>query len=218
MSHCLKRTLGQAALNTDVAATRRDAFALATGSAYDLILLDLDVLDTSGHDLLCEMRAGGIGIPAIVLSHVADPDTKVKCFTAGADDYLTKPFDPRELIARIHAVRRRSELDAGRSIRIGTLLIKLHARTVEVAGAPVSLTDMEFRVLELLALRKSAPVTKAMIRSHLYGSTQAPLTNGVNVFISNLRKKLAQATGGEHHIETVCRGSYRLADPPHRGG
>ncbi len=77
---------------------------------------------------------------------------------------------------------------------------------------------MEFRVLELLALRKNAPVTREMIRSHLYGSSQAPLTNGVNVFISNLRKKLAQANGGEHHIETVCRGSYRLADPPHQGG
>ena len=131
----------------------------------------------------------------------------------GADDYLTKPFNKDELIARITAIVRRSKGHAESVIRTGEIVVNLDAKTVEVEDERVHLTGKEYQMFELLSLRKGTTLTKEMFLNHLYGRMDEPELKIIDVFICKLRKKLAQATGGDHHIETVWGRGYVLRDP-----
>jgi two-component system cell cycle response regulator CtrA len=180
---------------------------------YDLILLDLSLPDMSGLDVLRALRVAKINSPIMILSGSSEIDTKVRTFSGGADDYLTKPFHKDELVARIHAVVRRSQGHAQSVIKTGGIAVNLDAKTVEVNGARVHLTAKEYQVLELLSLRKGATQTKEMILNHLYGGMDEPEMKIIDVFVCKLRKKLASAADGEHHIETVWGRGYVLRDP-----
>ncbi len=180
---------------------------------YDLILLDLNLPDMSGMDVLRMLRLAKINTPIMILSGSTEIDTKVRTFSCGADDYLTKPFHKDELVARIHAVVRRSQGHAQSVIKTGSLTVNLDAKTVEASGARVHLTGKEYQVLELLALRKGTTLTKEMFLNHLYGGMDEPELKIIDVFICKLRKKLAAATGGEQHIETIWGRGYTLRDP-----
>jgi two-component system cell cycle response regulator CtrA len=147
------------------------------------------------------------------LSGTAEIDTKVKSFGGGADDYLTKPFHKDELVARIHAVVRRSKGHAQSVINTGDITVNLDAKTVEVGGSRVHLTGKEYQMLELLSLRKGTTLTKEMFLNHLYGGMDEPELKIIDVFICKLRKKLAAATNGAHYIETVWGRGYVLRDP-----
>jgi two-component system cell cycle response regulator CtrA len=149
----------------------------------------------------------------MILSGTAEIDTKVKSFGGGADDYMTKPFHKDELVARIHAVVRRSKGHAQSVIRTGDILVNLDAKTVEVNGSRVHLTGKEYQMLELLSLRKGTTLTKEMFLNHLYGGMDEPELKIIDVFICKLRKKLAASTNGNHHIETVWGRGYVLRDP-----
>ena len=184
---------------------------------YDLILLDLNLPDMSGLDVLRQLRVAKINTPIMILSGSTEIDTKVKTFGGGADDYLTKPFHKDELIARIHAVVRRSKGHAQSVITTGDILVNLDAKTVEVNGSRVHLTGKEYQMLELLSLRKGTTLTKEMFLNHLYGGMDEPELKIIDVFICKLRKKLAAATNGEHHIETVWGRGYVLRDPHEAG-
>ena len=116
-------------------------------------------------------------------------------------------------MARIHAVVRRSQGHAQSVIKTGSITVNLDTKTVEVAGARVHLTGKEYQTLELLALRKGTTMTKEMILNHLYGGMDEPEAKIIDVFICKLRKKLAAAANGEHHIETVWGRGYALRDP-----
>jgi two-component system cell cycle response regulator CtrA len=140
-------------------------------------------------------------------------DNKIKGFGHGADDYLTKPFNREELVARIHAIVRRSKGHAQSIIQTGQIKVNLDAKTVEVEGQPVHLTGKEYQMLELLSLRKGTTLTKEMFLNHLYGGMDEPELKIIDVFICKLRKKLSQATGGDNHIETVWGRGYVLRDP-----
>ena len=150
---------------------------------YDLILLDLNLPDMSGLDVLRQLRVAKINTPIMILSGTAEIDTKVKSFGGGADDYMTKPFHKDELVARIHAVVRRSKGHAQSVIRTGDIVVNLDAKTVEVNSNRVHLTGKEYQMLELLSLRKGTTLTKEMFLNHLYGGMDEPELKIIDVFI-----------------------------------
>jgi two-component system, cell cycle response regulator CtrA len=180
---------------------------------YEVILLDLNLPDMSGYEVLKTLRVSKISTPILILSSFAGIGDKVRGLAFGADDYMTKPFHKDELVARIHAILRRSKGHARSVIEIGELSVNLDAKAVEVRGLRVHLTGKEYQVLELLSLRKGTPLTKEMILNHLYGGMDVPELKVIDVFICKLRKKLKMATGGKHYIETVWGRGYVLRDP-----
>jgi two-component system cell cycle response regulator CtrA len=180
---------------------------------YDLILLDLNLPDMNGHEVLRQLRLARVDTPILILSGTDDTESKIKGFGFGADDYLTKPFHREELVARIHAIIRRSKGHAQSIIKTGKVSVNLDAKTVSVEGESVHLTGKEYQMLELLSLRKGTTLTKEMFLNHLYGGMDEPELKIIDVFICKLRKKLAMATGGESYIETVWGRGYVLRDP-----
>ena len=180
---------------------------------YDIIVLDLQLPDMSGFEVLKALRVAKVQTPVLILSGNAIVEAKVKALGFGADDYMTKPFHKDELVARIQAVVRRSKGHSQSVITTGKLTVNLDAKTVEVDGARVHLTGKEYQMLELLSLRKGTTLTKEMFLNHLYGGMDEPELKIIDVFICKLRKKLAEATGGQNYIETVWGRGYVLRDP-----
>src|SRR5205809_2538677 len=175
---------------------------------YDIILLDLNLPDISGHEVLKDLRVSKISTPVLVLSGLAGIEDKVRSLGFGADDYLTKPFHKDELVARIHAIVRRSKGHAQSVIETGDLKVNLDDKTAEIVGQRVYLTSKEYQILELLALRRGSTITKEMFLNHLYGGMDEPEMKIVDVFICKLRKKLLVASGGKNYIETVWGRGY----------
>ncbi len=180
---------------------------------YDIILLDLNLPDMDGYQVLKTLRVSKVQTPTLILSGLSGIENKVKGLGWGADDYMTKPFHKDELVARIHAIVRRSKGHAQSVITTGELTINLDTKTVEVNGQPIHLTGKEYQMLELLSLRKGTTLTKEMFLNHLYGGLDEPELKIIDVFICKLRKKIARATNGKHYIETVWGRGYVLRDP-----
>src|SRR5438477_1579333 len=180
---------------------------------YDIIILDLMLPDMDGYEVLKRLRAARIKTPILILSGLAELDNKLKGLGFGADDYLTKPFDKRELIARIQAIVRRSKGHSDSVIRTGKLAVNLDARSIEVEGRKLHLTGKEYGIIELLSLRKGTTLTKEMFLNHLYGGVDEPELKIIDVFVCKLRKKLVGATGGDSYIETIWGRGYMLRDP-----
>ena len=180
---------------------------------YDLMILDLMLPDMDGYEVLRRLRSARVTTPVLILSGLTEPDSKVKGLGFGADDYLTKPFDKAELIARIHAIVRRSKGHSESIIRTGKMAVNLDTRMVEVDDQPIHLTGKEYGILELLSLRKGTTLTKEMFLNHLYGGMDEPELKIIDVFVCKLRKKLSAATDGANYIETVWGRGYVLREP-----
>ena len=180
---------------------------------YDIIILDLMLPDIDGYEVLRRLRAARVKTPILILSGLSELDNKLKGLGFGADDYITKPFDKRELVARINAIVRRAKGHSQSIIKTGKLTINLDTRTVESNGAPIHLTGKEYGILELLSLRKGTTLTKEMFLNHLYGGIDEPELKIIDVFVCKLRKKLSSACEGENYIETVWGRGYVLRDP-----
>lgn len=179
---------------------------------YDIILLDLMLPDIDGYQVLLRLRSAKVKTPILILSGLSSVDQKVRGLGFGADDYLTKPFNKDELIARIQAIVRRSKGHSESVVRFDKVAINLDTRNVEVNGVQVHLTNKEYAILELLAMRKGSVLTKEMFLNHLYSSMDEPEIKIIDVFVCKLRKKLADASGGVNYIETVWGRGYMLKD------
>jgi two-component system, cell cycle response regulator CtrA len=180
---------------------------------YDIIILDLMLPDMTGYEVLRQLRAAGVHTPVLILSGLGEVDDKIKGLSFGADDFLTKPFEARELIARIHAIVRRAKGHAASAVRTGKLLVNLDSRTALIGDQRLRISPKEYQILELLSLRKGNTLTKEFLLHELYAGADEPDLRIIDVFVCKLRRKLAQATGGEHYIETVRGRGYLLRDP-----
>jgi two-component system cell cycle response regulator CtrA len=180
---------------------------------YDIILLDLNLPDMSGFEVLRSLRISKVRTPILILSGLASIEHKVKGLGFGADDYMTKPFHKTELIARVHAIVRRSQGHAQSVVQTGDLSVNVDAKTVHINQVGVNLTGKEYQMLELLSLRRGTTITKEMFLGQLYGGMDEPEIKIIDVFICKLRKKLAVASGGKDYIETVWGRGYLLREP-----
>ncbi|MEZ5722692.1 MAG: response regulator transcription factor [Paracoccaceae bacterium] len=212
-SRSIELMLTHANLNVYSTDLGEEGVDLAKLYDYDLILLDLGLPDMNGHEVLRQLRMARIDTPILILTGSDDTEDKLKGFGFGADDYMTKPFHREELVARIHAIIRRSKGHAQSVIETGKVAVNLDSKSVEVEGKQVHLTGKEYQMLELLSLRKGTTLTKEMFLNHLYGGMDEPELKIIDVFICKLRKKLATATGGDNYIETVWGRGYVLRDP-----
>ncbi len=179
---------------------------------YDIILLDLMLPDIDGYQVLLRLRSAKVKTPILILSGLSSVEQKIKGLGFGADDYLTKPFNKGELIARIQAIVRRSKGYFESVVRFDKVSINLDTRTVDVSGKQVHLTNKEYAILELLAMRKGTVLTKEMFLNHLYSSMDEPEIKIIDVFVCKLRKKLSEASGGVNYIETVWGRGYMLKE------
>jgi len=212
-SKSIEMMLTHANLNVYATDLGEEGIDLAKLYDYDLILLDLHLPDMSGHEVLRQLRMARVETPILIFTGESGTESKLRGFGFGADDYMTKPFLRDELVARIHAIIRRSKGHPQSIINTGRISVNLDAKTVDVGGLPVHLTGKEYQMLELLSLRKGTTLTKEMFLNHLYGGMDEPELKIIDVFICKLRKKLSEATGGDNHIETVWGRGYVLRDP-----
>ena len=209
----IKLMLESADMIVDTTDLGEDGLEIGKLYDYDLILLDIMLPDMDGFEVLRRLRDSRVETPVLILSGLDEARSKVKGLKTGADDYLTKPFDKAELLARIQAIIRRSAGHSQSVIDTGLLSVNLDAHTAEVSGQSIHLTGKEYGILELLSLRKGTTLTKEMFLNHLYGGMDEPELKIIDVFICKLRKKLSTVTGGDTYIETVWGRGYVLRDP-----
>ena len=209
----IKMMLESSSMVVDATDLGEDGLEIGKLYDYDIIILDLILPDIDGMEVLRRLRDARVVTPVLILSGLTESENKVKGLASGADDYLTKPFNKAELLARIQAIVRRSQGHSQSMIETGKLSINLDARSVDVNGQSIHLTGKEYGILELLSLRKGTTLTKEMFLNHLYGGMDEPELKIIDVFICKLRKKLSTATEGENYIETVWGRGYVMRDP-----
>jgi two-component system cell cycle response regulator CtrA len=202
-------------MQVDVTDLGEDGLEIGKLYDHDIIILDLNLPDVSGHDVLRRMRDARIKTPVLIMSGNSSIEQRLKGLGYGADDFLPKPVDMRELIARIRAISRRSQGHAASVIEVGRLRVDIDNKRAETSeGKPIPLTVREFAIVEVLALRKGSTVTKETLMSQLYSSEvdEEPEQKIIDVFVHKIRKKLEAATG-EQCIETIWGRGYSMKDP-----
>jgi two-component system cell cycle response regulator CtrA len=210
----IQKMLNSAHIICDTVDTGEEGVEIARIYDYDVILLDLTLPDIDGFDVLRQLRHSAVKTPIVIVSGCADMDDKIKGLELGADDYLTKPFQMRELIARIQAIVRRARGHCDPVIRTGRLSVDLTARVAKVDDRPLPLPPKEYAILELLSLHKGRTLDKMTFLDHLYGGIDEPDLKIIDVFICKLRKRLKAATGGEQYLQTDWGHGHMLCDLP----
>lgn len=195
----------------DVARDGEEGLFLVTSNSYDALVLDLMLPHLSGIEILTRMRKEGIRTPVLVLSAKDELDSVLRLLDKGADDYLTKPFDLRELRARLRALIRRSHGHADSKLVIGDLEMDTSQAIVRRSGQLIALMPMEYKTLEYLLHRQGQVVSKTELMEHLYDFNWEKFSNVIEVYIAGLRKKLEGASG--HRLIHTMRGhGYMLHD------
>ncbi len=213
MAQGIEMILNKENIVVDTATLGEDGIDLCKIYDYDLIVLDLILPDMDGYQVLKEIRNSKVKTPIIILSGLDGLDKKVKGLTSGADDYLTKPFEKEELLARIRAIIRRTQGHAESVIKTGKVELNMDTRTVTVSGKPLHLTGKEYAIFQLLSLRKGSTLSKEQFLNYLYSGMDEPEAKIIDVFIHKLRAKLKKATGGDSYIKTAFGRGYILQDP-----
>ena len=200
-----------------VATSGARGLELATDGGFDLLILDVMLPGASGLEI-CEAVRRNAATPIILLTARTLEDQKIEGLDLGADDYVTKPFSPRELIARVHALLRRAPPGAGDVLRAGDILIDLETMDVKIRDRRVDLTPSELAILVALAKRPGRVLSRSQLLDRLPARGEIALDRTIDVHIRNLRRKLSVAPQGAEHIETVFGTGYRLdARRRHRG-
>ena len=213
VSQSIEMMLKKEGMIVDTADLGEDGLDIGKHYDYDIIILDLMLPDINGYEVLKRLRSAKRTTPVLILSGLNESEKKVKGLDFGADDYLTKPFDRAELLARIKAIVRRNEGHADSVIRTGDIEVNINNQTVSVNGEVLHLTGKEYGIMELLSVRKGSTLNKDQFLNHLYGGIDEPELKIIDVFICKLRKKLEKASGGKNYIETVWGRGYVLRDP-----
>ncbi len=208
IARSLRESAGYA---VDIATDGQEGLFLAESNAYDVVLLDLMLPHLDGMQLLNRIRQAGQHTPVLVLTARDEKESVVALLNAGADDYLTKPFDLGELLARTKALIRRGKGQPSPVLSIGDLELNTVNRTVRRGGRQISLTAMEYRVLEYLAHRPRAVVSKTELLEHLYDYNWEKFSNVIEVYVSGLRRKLDDGSSRQL-IHTVRGRGYILQD------
>jgi len=203
--------LKQAGITSDSVESGEEALDFARRADFDLIVLDVMLPDVDGYEVIRRMRLARVDIPVLVLSGLSRPEARVQALGMGADDFLVKPFDKGELIARARAVVRRNRASRQTTLQVGPMSLNLENREVTVAGREVRLTGKEFAVLELLILRKGTTLSKEALLTHLYNGMDEPEMKIIDVFVCKLRKKLS-AAGAPDVVATVWGLGYTIRD------
>ncbi len=208
----LTRGLREETYAVDLAATLAEASELAAASTYDLAVLDLGLPDGSGLDLLREWRARGLGLPVLVLTARGSVEDKVRGLDLGADDYLAKPFELEELLARVRSLLRRRLAPPVEEVRFGSLCLDRQARKAVVGDQALELTARELALLELLLLHQGRVLSRPAIAEQAWDESYEGASNVIDVLVARLRKKIREA-GGEPVIQTVKNLGYSLRAP-----
>jgi two-component system, OmpR family, response regulator len=203
----LAATLGERGYAVDVAADGERADFLVSTETYDAVILDLGLPHIDGLTLLERWRGGGVAVPVLVLTARGSWSEKVRGIDGGADDYVTKPFQMDELLARLRALIRRASGQVTPELRCGAVVLDPRTLQVTVDGQPVKLTSHELRVLSYLMHHRGRVVSQSELTEHIYAQTFDRDSNTVEVFIARLRRKLGAAT-----IETVRGLGYRIGN------
>lgn len=212
----LRRTLERKGMQVGVCADGRQALAQWQSMAPDVVLLDLSLPGIDGLDLLSQARSCGLGTPVLILTARGTVGDRILGLNAGADDYLSKPFNARELVARIRAVLRRTEARAAAApeverIVVGDLELVPSALGCRIGGEPVALTSAEFSLLEVLAKTAGRVVSRDELSEKVLGRPLSPYDRSLDVHVSNLRKKLARGRDEPERIKTVRGTGYLYA-------
>lgn len=206
VARSLRESAGYA---VDIAYDGEEGLFMAGSSPYDLIILDLMLPKMDGKTVLHKIRLSGSGVPVLVLTARDEKESIVALLNTGADDYVAKPFDLGELMARVKALIRRGKGQSAAVLKVADLEISTSDLTVRRKGKLISLTAMEYRVLEYLAHRPGAVVPKTELLEHLYDFNWERFSNVIEVYISGLRRKLDDS-GDDKLIRTLRGQGYML--------
>jgi two-component system, cell cycle response regulator CtrA len=211
----LERRLARDGFKVDRTDLGEEGVDLVRHYPFDLVLLDLNLPDIAGHAVLRRLKHVDVRLPVLVLSGDDSAETRLRCFALGADDYVSKPCHGDELVARVRAIIRRTHGHVTPVLQIGDLRIDTQSRAVYAAGRDVPLTQREYQLLELLALRQGTTVTKDALLTHMYGGLDEPDAKIIDVYICKIRRKLETAAPAlKARIETTWGRGYALKAPP----
>lgn len=206
------RTLVKAILehkgnSVSIAETAEEGEKLAFSDEFDMIVLDLRLPDGNGYDVCANIREQGIVTPVLVLSAEHETDVKIKVLNVGADDYLTKPFNSEELMARIDAIARRSSKDVDKELSCGDMMVDLINRQMTIKGTDVQLTNNEFNLLVYFMKNRDKVISQEELAENVWDIHFDTQTNYINVYISYLRKKIREYSEYEY-IETIRKKGF----------
>jgi DNA-binding response OmpR family regulator len=208
----IRRGLADEGFDVDIALDGGNALEQIKTTSYDLVILDVMLPDSDGFDVCRQLRGVGRSVPILMLSARSLVEDRIRGLNSGADDYLTKPFDPEELVARVRALLRRQNTPALLVLEVGDLMLDPVTRVVARSGRRVELTPKEFALLEYLMRNAGHVVTRPMIAEHVWDFTWDRLTNVIDVFINHLRKKIELP--GEYRLIHAVRGEgYVIREP-----
>lgn len=214
LSLALAHILREAGYDVDEARTGRDGLSWAESGIYDVIILDVMLPGMDGFSVVSQLRRAGIDTPVLMLTARDGVPDKITGFDSGADDYMTKPFAPAELMAHLRALTRRQGEVIFEELRAGDLVLSLSTYELSCNGKSIHLSQKEFRLAQVLMGNAGAIVSKGMLLDKVWGVDASVEDNNVEAYVSFLRKKL-RFLGSESSIQTVRGAGYRLvaADP-----